>query len=99
MFHCYLCPSDEWTTTGLCSICHEIKEYVLNKSSKEVLEILKEVERINEASKEITNNDMVIDEPPTRELDFNNPYKGYSLRKGKKKSYSTMVKEGYNIKI
>lgn len=96
MFHCYLCPSDEWTTTGLCSICLEIKEFVDKKSSKEVLEILKEVERINEASKEITNDDMVIDEPPTRELDFNN----YELRsKKKRKKYSTMVKEGYNIKI
>ena len=62
MFGCYMCASDEWTTTGLCSVCHELKTYVDNSSSKEVLAILKEVKRIKEET--------VIDECPTRELNL-----------------------------
>lgn len=89
MFSCYLCPSDEWTTTGLCSICHNIKEYVDKKSSKEVLEILKEVERISEVSKEITNDDMPIDECPTREL--------YNLRSHRKTYSSACKEENFNV--
>lgn len=89
MFGCYLCPSDEWTTTGLCSVCHQIKDFVDKKSSKEVLEILIEVERINEASKEITNDDMVVDECPTREL--------YNLRSGKKTYSSACKGENYYV--
>ena len=48
MFCCYMCASDEWTTTGLCSVCHDIKQFVDNSSSKEVLAVLKEVKRIKE---------------------------------------------------
>lgn len=83
MFGCYMCASDEWTTTGLCSVCHEIKTYVDNSSSKEVLAILKEVKRIKEVSAEITNDDMIVDECPTREL---------NLRSGKKKCYSSVCR-------
>ena len=60
MFSCYMCASDEWTSTGLCSVCHDIKQFVDNSSSKEVLAILKEVKRIKEE----------IDECPTRELNL-----------------------------
>lgn len=62
MFCCYMCASDEWTTTGLCSVCHDIKQFVEDSSSKEVLAILKEVKRIKEET--------VIDECPTRELNL-----------------------------
>ena len=62
MFSCYMCASDEWTSTGLCSVCHDIKQFVDNSSSKEVLAVLKEVKRIKEE----------IDECPTRELNLRN---------------------------
>ena len=40
MFNCYLCPSDEWTGSGLCSTCHKIKDIIACYSSEEVLESL-----------------------------------------------------------
>jgi hypothetical protein len=40
MFSCYLCPSDEWTSTGLCSTCHKIKNIVDCYTADEVLESL-----------------------------------------------------------
>lgn len=100
MFNCYLCPSEEWTTTGLCSICHQIKDYVDKKSSKEVLEILAEYERITEVSNEITNFDMVIDEFPTRELLLFGEEideEKYNLRSKRKKTYSSACKGEKNV--
>ena len=95
MFSCYLCPSDEWTTTGLCSVCHDIKQFVENSSSTRVLVILQKEAELSAIIKkedlaEISNDDIIDDECPTREL---------NLRSGKKKCYSSVCREGkkYNV--
>ena len=43
MFNCYLCPSAEWTGSGLCSTCHKIRDIIACYSSEEVLESLQEL--------------------------------------------------------
>jgi len=93
MFSCYLCPSDEWTTTGLCSVCHQIKEFVDKSSSKKVLADLNKLKKEEELEINFNgnfNNDMDINEFPSREL---------NLRSGKKKCYSSVCREGkkYNV--
>lgn len=93
MFSCYMCASDEWTTTGLCSVCHEIKEFVDKSSSKKVLADLNKLKKEEELEINFNgnfNNDMGINEFPSREL---------NLRNGKKMCYSSVCREGkkYNV--
>jgi len=93
MFSCYMCASDEWTTTGLCSVCHQIKEFVDKSSSKKVLADLNKLKKEEELEINFNgnfNNDMDINEFPSREL---------NLRSGKKKCYSSVCREGkkYNV--
>jgi len=43
MFSCVLCDSPEWTSTGLCSCCHDIGKIIACYSAEEVSETLKKV--------------------------------------------------------
>ncbi len=43
MFCCYLCDSQEWTNTGLCSTCHEIGKIIACYDNDSVLKTLQSV--------------------------------------------------------
>jgi len=93
MFNCYMCASDEWTTTGLCSVCHEIKEFVDKSSSKKVLADLNKLKKEEELEINFngnSNNDMGINEFPSREL---------NLRSGKKLCYSSVCRGEHNFNV
>jgi hypothetical protein len=83
MFNCYLCPSDEWTGSGLCSTCHKIKDIIACYSSEEVLESL---------------STLYLREKDKVENKVNKEKTEYNLRKKEKKCYSATCAEK-NIKV
>ena len=43
MLNCYMCDSSEWTTTGICSTCSEIRKIIACYDGEQVLATLQRV--------------------------------------------------------